>query len=384
MRRIAFLTAARSDYDIIHPVMQATRAAGCDVEVIAGAAQMSPFHGRGIDAIRGDGFRVRTGIESLVASETWTGRALSFGHLMNGLASSLSTDKPDILFVTGDREEALAGALAGVFLKIPVAHLHGGDRCFASDVDEVFRPAISKLSHLHFVACADHKDRLAAMGEDPEKIWVSGAPGLDRLRAEPDLGGAALQEAFGIAPGQPFFLLIHHPSPTVDDSGTGEEMEAVLDGVLAAGVPVLCSYPNTDPGNIAMRKAIDRRVAREPRLKTYFNIPRPLFVTAYRRCAAVLGNSSSIVIESPFLKVPGVLIGPRQDLRTIADNVVRVPVDRTAIREACDRALHDAEYRGRVSRTESIYGDGHAGERIARVLAEVPLPHELLLKTMPY
>lgn len=384
MRKIAFLTAARSDYDIIHPVMRAVQAAGCDVEVVAGAAQMSPFHGRGIESIREDGFRVRAGIESLVASETWTGRALSFGHLMNGLAAALTGDKPDVIFVTGDREEALAGAMAGVFLKIPVAHLHGGDRCFASDVDEVFRPAISKLSHLHFVACADHKDRLVAMGEDAGRIWVSGAPGLDRLRDEPDLGDDALQEAFGIAPGRPFFLLIHHPSPTVDDANTGDEMETVLDGVLAAGIPVLCSYPNTDPGNIAMRRAIDSRVAREPRLKTYFNVPRPLFVTACRRCSAVLGNSSSIVIESPFLKTPGVLIGPRQDLRTIAGNVLRVPLERAAIREACDRALHDGDFRARARAAESIYGDGHAAARIARVLAETPLPHDLLLKTMPY
>ncbi len=384
MRKIAFLTAARSDYDIIHPVMQAAKAAGCDVEVIAGAAQMSPFHGRGIDAIRQDGFRVRAGIESLVASETWTGRALSFSHLMAGLTTALSVDKPDVLFVTGDREEALAGAMAGVFLKIPVAHLHGGDRCFASDVDEVFRPAISKLSHLHFVANQGHKERLVRMGEDPNWIWSCGAPGLDRLRSEPDLGDAALQEAFGITPGSPYFLLIHHPSPTVDDTNTREEMEAVLDGALAGGIPVLCSYPNTDPGNIDMRAAIDARVAREPRLKTYFNVPRTLFVTAYRRCAAVLGNSSSIVIESTFLKVPGVLIGPRQDLRETADNVIRVPVDRAAIRDACTRALHDEAFRKQVRATVSLYGDGQAGPRIAKVLAETPLPGSLMLKTMPY
>ncbi len=384
MRRIAFLTAARSDYDIIHPVMQATREAGCAVEVLAGAAQMSPFHGRGIDAIRDDGFPVRAAIESLVASETWTGRALSFSHLMNGLTTALAADKPDVLFVTGDREEALAGALAGVFLKIPVAHLHGGDRCFASDVDEVFRPAISKLSHLHFVANAVHKERLVRMGEDPDWIWVSGAPGLDRLRDEPDLGEAALRDEFGIEPGSPYFLLIHHPSPTVDDTNTGEEMEAVLDGVLAEGLPVLCSYPNTDPGNIGMRAAIDARVAREPRLRTYFNVPRKLFVTAYRRCAAVLGNSSSIVLESPFLQVPGVLIGPRQDLREIADNVIRVPIDRDAIREACGKVLRDEEFKKRASAAGSPYGDGQAAPRIARVLAETPLPGSLMLKTMPY
>lgn len=384
MRRIAFLTAARSDFDIIHPVMRAVEAAGGSVEILAGAAQMSPFHGRGIEAIRAEGFPIRAAIESLVASETWTGRALSCGHLLNGLATALSENKPDVLFVTGDREEALAGALAGVFLKIPVAHLHGGDRCFASDVDEVFRPAISKLSHLHFVACADHKDRLVAMGEDAEKIWVSGAPGLDRLRDEPDPGDDALKEPFGLAAGEPFFLLIHHPSPTVNDDTTGDEMEAVLDGALAAGLPVLCSYPNTDPGNIAMRRAIDRRVAVEPRLKTYFNIPRPLFVAAYRRCAAVLGNSSSIVIESPFLHVPGILIGPRQDLRTIGDNVVRVPLERAAIAAACHQALHDPAFRERARAAESIYGDGFASARIAEVLLETPLPPELLLKTMPY
>ncbi len=384
MRRIAFLTAARSDYDIIHPVLRATVLAGCDVEVIAGAAQMSPFHGRGIDAIRGDGFSIRAEIESLVASETWPGRALSFAHLMNGLATALTTNRPEILFVTGDREEALAGALAGVFLKIPVAHLHGGDRCFASDVDEVFRPAISKLANLHFVATDEHKERLVKMGEDPAWIWTSGAPGLDCLREEPDLGPESLKDSFGISLESPYFLLIHHPSPTVDDSNTRDEMEQVLDGALAAGAPVLCSYPNTDPGNIGMRAAIDARAAIEPRLKTYFNIPRALFATAYRRCAAVLGNSSSIVIESPFLKVPGILIGPRQNLRQTADNVIRVAADSAAIGSACASALNDASFRARARATVSLYGDGHAAPRIAKVLAATLLPENLMLKTMPY
>ena len=384
-RRILFLTAARSEYDLVFPVVRAVDATpGLRAEVIAAGAHLSPFHGMGIDQIRSDGVSIAGTIESLLSSESWEGRALSFTHLQEGLTRLLARNPPELLFVAGDREEALAGALVGNFLGVPVAHSHGGDRARASELDEVLRPAISKLAHLHFTATEGHRQRLIRMGELPERVWAVGAAGLDRLRDTPDVPAADLESEYGVDLSGPFFLLIYHPSPLYNPEESGQEMAQVLEGVLSLGHPVFCSYPNYDPGNIAIRHAIDAAKARSDKLIVHHNLPRDRFVSLYRRCAAIVGNSSSIVLESGFLKVAGILVGPRQDLRETGPNVIHVGVSAQDVRSACLRALEDAQFRQDVRACPSLYGDSHSSERIASILADLDLSRELLRKMMPY
>jgi GDP/UDP-N,N'-diacetylbacillosamine 2-epimerase (hydrolysing) len=384
-RRIFFLTGARSEYDILYPVIKAvSQTPSLQAEVIAAAAHLSLLHGMTIDLIRADGFPIVGSIESLIPEETWEGRSRSFARLIDGLTPLLAANRPDLLFVVGDREEPLAGAIVANFLRIPVAHLHGGDRCIASDVDEVLRPAISKLSHLHFTATEGHRQRLIRMGEQPETVWVSGAPGLDRLRNEPDVPDSILNETYGVDVHQPFFILIQHPASTLNPEDGGREMTAILDGILSLGHPVFCSYPNTDPGNQLIRAAIDEAKSRHSHLIVYNTLPRDHFVSLYRRCSAIVGNSSSIVLESSFLKVPGILVGPRQNLRETDPNVLRIEPTSEAVRSACLRALEDEAFRQQVRQAPSLYGDGHAAARIADVLAAVELSQDLLLKTITY
>lgn len=382
-RRVFFITAARSEYDILLPVIEA---AGNDVrlapEVVVAGAQLSPFHGMGIDRIRADGVRIAGTVESLLSSESPQGRALSFAQLTEGLSRLLETNRPDLLVVAGDREEPLAAALVGNFLGIAVAHLHGGDRCIASDIDEVLRPAISKLAHLHCTATEGHRERLIRMGEDPARVWATGAPGLDSLRAVADVPAEILNREYGIDVTKPFFMLIHHPSPLLGTANSGAEMAEVLRGLLSAGHPVFCSYPNFDPGNIAMRQAID--AARCERLLVSHNLPRDRFVSLYRRCAAIVGNSSSILIEAGFLKKPGILVGDRQNLREAGANVLRVPALADAVKQAALRAIDDKPLLATVSKAPSIYGDGHAAPKIVKVLAEAQLTPALLQKTITY
>ena len=378
-RRIALLSGARSEYDILVPVGRAIQSAGtADASFILAGPNLSPYHGRA----DGSGVPVRGRIESFLSSESWEGRSLSFSNLVEGLTRHLAADRPDILVVAGDREEALAGAIVGNLLRVPVAHLHGGDRCIASDVDEVFRPAISKLAHLHFTATEGHRERLIKMGELPERVWATGAPGLDALTGEADVPIATLSKTAGFDVSKPFFIVIQHPVTTIE-SQPQRELTAVLDGVAQTGHPILCSYPNTDPGNVEIRKAIDERAARGG-VFPFTVLPRAQFVALYRRAAAIVGNSSSIVVESGFLKVPGILVGPRQDLRQTDANVIRVPVDAAAVHAACERALNDAAFRALVKGGSNLYGDGHASTRIAERLAAVDLPPDLMLKTMPY
>jgi UDP-hydrolysing UDP-N-acetyl-D-glucosamine 2-epimerase len=384
-RRIFFLTAARSEYDLLYPVARAAAGQpGLAAEIVAAAAHLSPFHGMGIEQIRADGFPIAGTLETLLCSESWQGRAISFANLIEGLTRLLARDRPDVLFVAGDREEALAGALVANFLGIPLAHAHGGDRCCASELDEVLRPAISKLAHLHFAATEGHRERLIRMGEVPERVWTVGATGLDRLRDSEDVPAATLNREFGVDVDRPFFILICHPSPLFGAQRSGEEMRETLRGILSLGHPVFCSYPNFDPGNIAIREAIDEAKSKSGNLIVYHNLPRDRFVALYRRCAAIVGNSSSIVIEAGFLKVPGILVGPRQDLRERGPNVLRADISAEQVRDACRRAIEDEPFRAQVRSCPSLYGDGHAAGRIVKVLAEVSLDRELLLKTMAY
>lgn len=385
LRRIFFLTGARSEYDLLSPVVRAVLSTpGLRAELIVGGAQMSPFHGMNIDNIERDGFPIAGTVESLLCSETWQGRALSFSNLFEGVTRMIAGNRPDAMFVAGDREEALSGALAATFQGIPVAHLHGGDRCIVTELDEVLRPAISKVSHLHFTATESHRQRLIRMGEEPSRIWVTGGTGLDRIREEPDLSNEALNREFGIDVTKPFFLLIHHPSPLINPQDSGAEMARVLAGVLSLGHPVICSYPNFDPGNIAIRRAIDEVKSQNKKLIVFHTLPRDQFVSLYRRCSAIVGNSSSIVIEASFLKRAGVLIGPRQDLREVGPNVLRIEPTVAEVKAACQKCLEDKEFLKLVSEAPSIYGDGFASARIAKVLAEVELSPELLRKTITY
>lgn len=384
-RKILFLTGSRAEYDIIYPVIKALSAfPAVKAEVVACAAHLSPFHGMGVNAIRQDGIPLAATIESLLSSDSREGRALSFAGLFEGLTRFLAGNPVDVIFVAGDREEALAGALVGNFLRIHVAHVHGGDRCLASDVDELFRHAISKLAHLHFTATEDHRSRLIRMGEPPECVWNVGAPGLDSLRDEPDVPVEILSKEFSVDVTKPFFIVIYHPSPSLVANDSENEMAQLLKGVLSLKYPVFCSYPNFDPGYIRIREAIDRASQKFTNLIVYHNLPRDRFVSLYRRCAAIVGNSSSIVIESGFLKVPGILVGQRQDLREVGPNVLRVPAVEKEVRAAGARCLADISFLKDVRTCPSIYGDGRSGPRIANILASASLSPDLLLKTISY
>ncbi|HEY4759991.1 MAG TPA: UDP-N-acetylglucosamine 2-epimerase [Thermoguttaceae bacterium] len=384
-RRIFFFCCARSEYDLLIAVVKAAAATPLlEPEVIASGALLSPFHGMGVEEIQRDNVKIAGAVESMLSSESWQGKALSFAQLMQGLTYLLSTNRPDILFVVGDRDEPLAAALVAIFLGIPVAHLHGGDRCITSDLDELWRPAISKLAHLHFTATESHRQRLIRMGEYPDRVWTTGGAGLDRLREAADVPDEVLSQEFGIDVRKPFYILIQHPSSALNPQVSGEEMREILRGILSLGYPIFCGYPNHDPGNVAIRQAIDEARAGSDKLIVYHNLPRDRFVALYRRCTAIVGNSSSIVIESGFLKVPGILLGPRQDLRERGPNVIRVEISAEDVKAACLRALEDEQYREMVRNCPSLYGDGHSAQRIVNILAEIPLSRELLLKTMTY
>jgi UDP-hydrolysing UDP-N-acetyl-D-glucosamine 2-epimerase len=375
------VSGARSDFEYLRPVVDAcARRDDVSAAFLLLGGHLSSAQGRSLETIRREGCPVVATVENLLASDSRMGRGLSFTHACGGLLHRFQELNPDVILIAGDREEALAAAIAGNFLGLPVAHIHGGDRCLASDIDEVFRPAISKLAHWHFAATGGHRQRLIQMGEREDRVWAVGAVSLDTLKQRVR-ARESLPTRFPIPPGAPYFLVIHHPSPTLGESVAIEEAEAILDGLAPLGHPIVWGMPNFDPGNIRLREWLGNGPSRYARLVLYDHLPAEEFYGWYAGATAIVGNSSSIVIESGFLGVPGILVGRRQDLREIGPNVRRAPADPASI-TALGREALDPSTPLRIRHT--LYGDGNASSTIANILATAALDEDLLRKVMTY
>jgi len=290
--------------------------------------------------------------------------------------------RPDLLLVLGDRGEMLAAALAAVHLMIPVAHVHGGER--SGTVDESVRHAISKLAHLHLVATEGSRQRLIRMGEQPDQIWVTGAPGLDGIGAGAARGAAARAawcQAQGFDPARPLLLVLFHP--VLQEAATAsQQAEALLEGIAQAApdAQLLVLAPNSDAGAAAIAQVWRERL---PALglahRQLTHLPRSAYLEALALVDALVGNSSSGIIEAASFDLPVVDVGSRQQARERSANVRHARADPAAIASALQAALSA----GRQPVT-NVYGDGQAAARIGEILATAPLPAELLAKLNSY
>lgn len=290
------------------------------------------------------------------------GPVASPGQVLDSLGSALQAERFDAVVLLGDRPEMLAAAFAAVEARTPVAHLHGGEVTGAAHRDEVYRHALSRLAHIHLPATRRAAARLAAMGEEPWRVEVVGAPGLDGVLRDPPP-----------AEGRPegFLLVVQHPVHGRQERA-GDEMRATLAACAATGRPLRVILPNADPGREDMVEAI-----RASGHEHHEGVPRQRYLAWLRGCAALVGNSSSGLIEAPSFGTPVVNVGPRQEGRERAESVFDCEPAEGPVRAALARALA----RGRRA-TVNPYGDGDAASRAARALARfvAEYPRERLLE----
>lgn len=383
-RNVIGITGIRSEYDIMASVFSAIdKHSALALELIVTGAHLANAYGLTIREIKADGFKIADEIDNLLNSDQDAARVKGLAIQLQGMVQTVSRVRPDFLIVLGDREEAMATALAGAYMNIPVAHVGGGDRV-VGNVDDQVRHAVSKLAHLHFVTNQESYHRLIKMGEQPFRVKNVGNPGLDRLLAVPEISSAELSEKLGfeILEGEPIILLIQHVISTeIDESYF--QMQQTLAAVKKLGIKTILSYPNSDAGSQQMIKAILEHQDL-PHLYISKNIPRLEFVNIMRRAGCMLGNSSAGILEAPLMKLPVINVGNRQQGRLHADNVQFVPHEVETICRAVRRALFDEEYRALVAQCDNPYGDGHSSERIAEILATIPLDRKLLIKDITY
>ena len=332
------ITGIRSEYDIMSSVFQAiSDHPDLELKLAVTGAHLSESFGYTINEIKADGFFIAEEIESLPNDDKRLSRVVGLGIQLQGLVKTVERIQPDILLVLGDREEAMATALVGAYMNIPVAHISGGDRV-VGNIDDQVRHAVTKLAHIHLTTNLESQERILGLGEQPFRIHNVGNPGLDRLINTPDLdlGEISKNLNFRIVDNQPFIMLIQHVLSSEIDYAY-EQMRTTLEAIEDLGITTIISYPNSDAGCQEIIRAI-----KEFESLAFINIkksiPRIEFVNLMRRASCLLGNSSAGILEAPLLKLPVINIGNRQHGRLHAENVQFVSHDKNRIKEAVKKS----------------------------------------------
>ncbi len=375
-RRVIYLSGTRADFGLLRGTLQRIAATpGLALQVIATGTHLSDAHGRTVDEIRASGLAVCAEVPLDVATRSPASMAVAIADCLRGVTAVLERERPDLLLVLGDRGEMLAGAIAALHLGIACVHLHGGER--SGTVDEPVRHAISKLSMYHLVATPGSRERLIAMGEEPSRIHVTGAPGLDGLAETGALPRDACLAALQLAPDARFILALFHP--VVQQAAQArDQTTALLLALEQVGLPVLWLEPNADAGALAVLEALEQSPL-PPGSRRLTHLPRPLFAAALRHCEVLAGNSSAGILEAASFGTPVVNVGDRQRLRERNANVIDVAAEAPAIEQALRQALRHGH-----SACDNLWGDGHAADRIAALLATLPLGPALLEKVNTY
>lgn len=354
------------------------------LRLIASGTHLAAQFGSTLEAIERDGFVVSDRIEMLLAADSPVGLAKSMGLGTLSFADSYARDRPDVLLVTGDRFEMHAAVVAALPFNIPIAHLHGGE-VTAGAIDDALRHSITKFSHLHFTATADAQARVIQLGEEPWRVTVSGAPSLDNVLALPRLDASALANRLGMALTPPPLLATFHPV-TLQHERTASHIDEVLAALDAAGLPVIFTLPNADTSGHIIRERLARYVADHANARIADNLGSQAYFSLMNIAAAMVGNSSSGIIEAASFGLPVVNVGDRQAGRMQARNVLDAAPERRAILAAIRRACTPA-FRSSLLGLVNPYGRGNAGVLIAERLRDVELGETLLIKRfhdLPY
>ncbi|MCU1326060.1 MAG: UDP-N-acetylglucosamine 2-epimerase [Bryobacterales bacterium] len=376
-RKIAVITTSRADYSHLYWVLRRiTDHPELELSLIALGPHLAPEFGVTADEIEKDGFPLDARIECLLSSDTDVGMAKTIGLATLSLADHLGRTRPDLLLLIADRFEMLAPASVALALRIPMAHIEGGEISEGA-IDDAVRNALTKLSHLHFSSTRTAADRVIAMGEEPWRVLCAGAPSLDHITHSTLKTREQLEGELGVDLKVPPVLIAYHPTTLALD--TTREADAVFAALATLSQPLLFCYPNADAGS---RSLIDRTrafIASHPNANLFVNLNPISYWSLLRTSALLLGNSSSGVMEAASFSLPAVNIGIRQRGREHGLNVLNAaPTVESILQQLAVASSPD--FRASLAGMINIYGDGHASERIVNVLATVPLGEELLIK----
>jgi UDP-hydrolysing UDP-N-acetyl-D-glucosamine 2-epimerase len=375
-RKICVVTGTRAEYGLLYWLMKEIQDdPELELQIIATGMHLSPEFGLTYKVIEEDGFRINAKVEMLLSSDTPVGVAKSIGLGTIGFADTLERLNPDLLVLPGDRFEMLSAAQAALIIKLPIAHLFGGDTTEGA-FDEAIRHSITKMAHLHFVTNILSCNRVCQMGENPDHVFNVGNPGLDYIRKAKLLKKAEIENKLGFSFQDKNLLITFHPV-TLENENSVVLFQKLLSALetIPKNYGLIFTLPNADTEGRALADMTKKFVAKNPNTIAHNSLGQLLFLSTMAQVDAVAGNSSSGIYEAPSFKIPTVNIGDRQKGRLKASSVIDCNYEKAAILKAINEALNN-DY----SEVHNPYGDGHSSEKIIMVIKSIDNYKSLLKK----
>jgi UDP-hydrolysing UDP-N-acetyl-D-glucosamine 2-epimerase len=379
-RTIAVVTSSRADYSHLYwPLKDLAAHPGVDLKLIVLAAHLSPAFGNTVAEIERDGFSIASRIECLLNSDTDTGMAKTLGLAVLGLSDVLSQMRPDLLLLIADRYEMLAPASVALTLRIPVAHIEGGEISEGA-IDDAVRNALTKMAHIHFTSTDTARARVISMGEEPWRVHRAGAPSLDHITRSRLLTRSELQQALKINLKPAPTVVAYHPVTLLQN--TTEEADALFAALAQIDGQIIFCYPNADAGSHSLMQRTHEFTRQHPDAHIFVNLGAVTYWSLLQHAGLLLGNSSSGIMEAASFALPVVNVGLRQYGRERAPNVLDAEPNTASILEKLATARSTA-FRESLRGMTNPYGDGHAAERIVQVLTSVSLEGLLRKRALP-
>jgi len=366
-RKVCVVTGTRAEYGLFYPVMKKIQnSRELELQLIATTMHLSEEFGSTYKQIEKDGFIIDEKIENLLASDSKSSIAKSTGLATILLSDTFSRLQPDIILLLGDRYETHAAATTAMLMNIPIAHIHGGEITEGA-VDEQIRHSITKMSYLHFTSTEPYRQRIIQMGEDPSRVFVSGAPGIDNIVNFKLLSKKDLEDNLNWKFGQDSALFTYHPV-TLENSNINDEINQIFAVLEQTNLNILFTYANADDnGRVINQKIEDFCNTKPKKYKVVKSLGQLRYLSAMRYVDLLIGNTSSGIIEAASFLKPVVNIGDRQKGRLQSGNII--DCDISSLESAIEQARGD-DFINRCSKVENIYGNGHAAELIVKTLEQ--------------
>lgn len=386
-RKIIAISGARSEYDLLYTTYQKLNDhPNVDFGIIITGPNLSEKFGRTGNQIEKDGFRIIDKIYNLLDADEKLARVASIGIQIPQLVQSLNREKPDIVMVAGDREEAISVTMVCAYMDIPVAHFFGGDIAKDGNIDNTVRYAASKFAHIHFPTLDEHRKTLLKLGEDDWRIHVVGNPALDRFIATAEIDKSELLKIVQREnwDNKNYCVLIQH-SIITEVEEQAEHIKATLEAIRASGVLCFMNYPNSDAGSNVIIDFIREYENNFPeQFCSFKNLDRYVYINLLRNAQFLIGNSSSGLLEAPSLCLPAINVGSRQRGRLHGSNVIFVNNNKEEIISAIKYVSTNIEFIEEVKKGYNPYGDGKSSDKIVDVLTNVELNASLVHKNITY
>jgi UDP-hydrolysing UDP-N-acetyl-D-glucosamine 2-epimerase len=378
-RKILYITGNRADYGFMQPVLKKIHVhPSLDLEVVVTGMHIMEEFGNTITIIENDGFKIH---KICAKFDSSPGSVINFlSAFLEKLVETIEKIHPDIVLVAGDRAEMLGGAIVASYCSVPIAHVSGGD--VTSTIDEHVRHAITKLANIHFPYTRKSAERIFKMGEDRWRIHTVGSPGVYQMLHQKLTPKNELVKQYHLDFSRPYLLMIQHPV-TLESDDAAEQIRRTLSAIAEMDLQTILVYPNADAGGLAMIKII-REFAQDPNIRPFKSIPSQDFFSLMKNAGAMIGNSSSGIVEAPSYHLPVINIGSRQAGRERGKNVLDVGYDSNEIGRAIRTALFDENFKTSLQTSKNPYYRGDSASKIADVLASVVIDRKLLQKQLRY